>query len=175
MVIIDLRKTTPEDIRLIQELQASGLSDDMIQKSYNETIRRREEGTFLNELERRAMLGDKPAQRECTEKGIVLPCPRCRSKWTQVRHMGWSEPSAFQTGYRGECVDCHLMTRAHLTKSEALSDWNTRATPPIGRCKDCKYFPYARVETGGFIYCPQSEMQIEDENAFCSSFKPREG
>ena len=46
MVIIDLRKTTPEDIRLIQELQASGLSDDMIQKAYNETIRRREEGAL---------------------------------------------------------------------------------------------------------------------------------
>ena len=28
-------------------------------------------------LERRALLGDAKAQRECTEKGIVLPCPFC--------------------------------------------------------------------------------------------------
>ena len=29
----------------------------------------------MTELERRALLGDAEAQRECTEKGIVLPCP----------------------------------------------------------------------------------------------------
>lgn len=30
-----------------------------------------------NELIRRALMGDKHAQAECTEKGIVLPCPFC--------------------------------------------------------------------------------------------------
>lgn len=34
----------------------------------------------MTELERLALLGDKQAQKECTEKGIVLPCPKCLSK-----------------------------------------------------------------------------------------------
>lgn len=29
------------------------------------------------ELIRRALMGDKQAQEECAEKGIVLPCPLC--------------------------------------------------------------------------------------------------
>lgn len=29
------------------------------------------------ELERKALMGDREAQRLCTEQGIVLPCPRC--------------------------------------------------------------------------------------------------
>ena len=32
----------------------------------------------MTNLERRALLGDVEAQRECTEKGIVLPCPHCK-------------------------------------------------------------------------------------------------
>ena len=31
----------------------------------------------MTDLERRALLGDKEAQKECTEKGIVLTCPVC--------------------------------------------------------------------------------------------------
>ena len=31
----------------------------------------------MTELERRALLGDQEAQKECTEQGIVLPCPFC--------------------------------------------------------------------------------------------------
>lgn len=31
----------------------------------------------MTDLERRALLGDAEAQRECTEKGIVLACWRC--------------------------------------------------------------------------------------------------
>lgn len=32
----------------------------------------------MTDLERRALLGDAEAQRECTEKGIVLACPHCK-------------------------------------------------------------------------------------------------
>lgn len=31
----------------------------------------------MTELERRALLGDRQAQEECTRLGIVLPCPFC--------------------------------------------------------------------------------------------------
>ena len=44
MVTIDLRKTEPEDVRLIRELQSAGLPDNLIQSAYEETVRRREEG-----------------------------------------------------------------------------------------------------------------------------------
>lgn len=44
MVTIDLRKTKPEDVRLIRELQSAGLPDSLIQAAYEETVRRREEG-----------------------------------------------------------------------------------------------------------------------------------
>lgn len=44
MVTIDLRKTEPDDVRLIRELQSAGLSDSLIQAAYEETVRRREEG-----------------------------------------------------------------------------------------------------------------------------------
>lgn len=39
------------------------------------------------ELIRRALLGDQEAQKECTEKGIVLPCPFCGM---QPRLMSWN-------------------------------------------------------------------------------------
>lgn len=48
MVTIDLGKVDPEhireDMRLIRELQSAGVSDDIIQAAYDETIKRREEG-----------------------------------------------------------------------------------------------------------------------------------
>lgn len=31
----------------------------------------------MDSLVRKALLGDKKSQEECTEKGIVLPCPFC--------------------------------------------------------------------------------------------------
>lgn len=44
MVTIDLSKTTPEDFRLIRELQNAGVPDSVIQAGYEETVSRREEG-----------------------------------------------------------------------------------------------------------------------------------
>ena len=34
----------------------------------------------MNNLIRRALLGDREAQEECTRQGIVLPCPCCGAK-----------------------------------------------------------------------------------------------
>lgn len=59
----------------------------------------------------------------------LLPCPFCGSKYTQVRYMGgkWQEPSAFDSGYRGECCDCGVITAAYGTADEAIAAWNHRA------------------------------------------------
>lgn len=61
--------------------------------------------------------------------GKSKPCPFCGSKYTQVRYMGgkWQEPSAFSSGYRGECCGCYAVTAAYNTEAEAIDAWNTRA------------------------------------------------
>lgn len=117
----------------------------------------------MTALERRALLGDKAAQEECTRRGIALCCPKCGSKWTQVRHMGWGRPSAFGTGYRVECTDCLVVNGAHKTKKEALADWNSRPAPPIGRCEEC-----ANRHSSEFCEC-------RDDQEFCSDFEPKGG
>ena len=58
----------------------------------------------------------------------LKPCPFCGSKWTQVRFMGWpGKPSAFESGYRGECTDCCAMTRGFIRPEDAAEAWNMRA------------------------------------------------
>lgn len=46
----------------------------------------------MTELERRALMGDKKAQEECTEKGIVLPCPFCGKKLETLYDRYFSHP-----------------------------------------------------------------------------------
>lgn len=131
----------------------------------------------MTELERKALLGDKEAQKECTEKGITLPCQFCGSKYTQVRYMGWENyPSPFEAGYRGECTDCHALTGAYKTKEEALVAWNTRPALPIGRCGECKHFinmectneALSTDHEGGASYSLNF-----DEYDYCSYFEPK--
>lgn len=126
----------------------------------------------MTELERKALLGDKEAQKECTEKGIALPCQFCGSKYTQVRYMGWENyPSPFEAGYRGECTNCQAVTGAYKTKEEALNVWNTRQASPIGRCKECKHrTPY---ETNKDRVCKRLGIFI-DRDFYCKYFEPKE-
>lgn len=86
------------------------------------------------ELVRRALLGDKQAQKECTSKGIVLPCPFCRGE-SRLEDMGWP--------HHVYCTKCG----ARLTSTkwgedgekESIKKWNARPAPPIGRCRECKH------------------------------------
>lgn len=43
MVTLDLRRTEPEDIKLIQELRSMGCSEKLIQLGYDRTVQKREE------------------------------------------------------------------------------------------------------------------------------------
>lgn len=125
----------------------------------------------MTDLERRALLGDAEAQQECTEKGIVLRCPLCGSIYTQVRHMGWSEPAqAFEAGYRGECTVCHAVSGAHTTEKEALADWNRRPAPPIGQCGKCGAYT---SEGPGLGYCSDGTGKTDD--GYCDCFYPKGG
>lgn len=134
------------------------------------------------ELIRRALLGDQDAQKECTEKGIVLPCWRCG---------GESEIQELHTGgkpiYAVTCKKtyCGAYGCAHSTQQKAIEYWNTRPAPPIGRCGECKYSreptkqDYEELDRYSLMHkdacvCTYDEPKEVWKFDFCSSFKPKE-
>nr|DAU24508.1 MAG TPA: restriction alleviation protein [Caudoviricetes sp.] len=106
-------------------------------------------------LIRRALMGEKQAQEECTEKGIVLPCPLCGNENNIISNWGM---------FRVWCPHCKAKSEDTLTTRDALKSWNTRPAPPIGRCGECKNW------NGGDCY--RQELTKSDD--FCSYFEPRE-
>lgn len=122
----------------------------------------------MTDLERRALLGDKQAQEECTRQGIVLPCWRCggEAEAKQVSNVG-------RPLYAVSCKKhyCGAYGCAHRTENEAISYWNTRPEPPIGRCKDCGNW---RGKQGDeYAPCKDCDGVMEADN-FCRNFEPRE-
>ena len=134
------------------------------------------------ELIRRALLGSWEAQQECTEKGIVLPCPFC-GKEDSVETLDCytaeglkCESERFRKD-NFKCVcnylkgGCGTSTGVSETKQEALYKWNTRPAPPVGRCKDCLwYLPISKrckYSLGG-LWGEVNEL------SFCSCFSPKE-
>lgn len=113
----------------------------------------------MTELERKALLGDKQAQQECTEKGIWLCCPLCKSSELKICGDGSDIYDPGTLGYVDSipntiiwmtCDECGLTSGAEeikidsdgeLLEDEAkkrlLANWNTRPAPPIGRCGEC--------------------------------------
>lgn len=122
----------------------------------------------MTELERRALLGDKQAQQECTEKGIVLPCAHgseCRIFRIEVDG---------KTAYRVISTHCCCFQGpARLTEKDALSDWNIRTAPPIGRCGDCKNSPDIGTKTKGMRWCRRFRGEVK-QDGYCEGFKPKE-
>ena len=59
----------------------------------------------------------------------LKPCAHCGSVYTQVRWIGFTHThnGAFEAGYRGECTECGVITRAYHTEAEAIKAWNRRA------------------------------------------------
>lgn len=121
----------------------------------------------MDDLARRAMLGDEQAQKECAEKGIMLPCPFCGGP--AMVEYDTMEP--FE--YTVLCGDCGVINGTSEDEKVAIAEWNARPAPPIGRCKDCAYKGKAKVNEKGFLVCPASGMEITDED-FCSYFEPKE-
>ena len=122
----------------------------------------------MRELERRALLGDREAQEECTRQGIALPCPCCSSdvivnEIPPHKH----SLSTFMPDYEGGCfIECTSCNYANCgkTKHKALANHNRRPAPPIGRCKDC-----AHQGAGDSDIC-HSGLDYE----YCSAFEPNE-
>lgn len=113
------------------------------------------------ELIRRALLGDKRAQQECTRRGIVLPCPKCG----KGKIIFWDKKMKWYS-----CWDCGMKSGPKKSFGEALRDWNTRPAPPIGRCKDCIS---ATNPGSNIVFCDYFERDMMPDD-FCSCFEPRE-
>ena len=138
----------------------------------------------MNDLERRALLGDRQAQKECTRQGIVLPCPFCGGATiikTQKQDYGFSGTTV-KCLYCSASVYC-LDERAQITESGiknvtvgnhkyiAIQRWNTRSVPPIGRCKDCAKW---RGDTGDkWSACKITDCRMGAEE-YCNNFSAKE-
>ena len=71
----------------------------------------------MSDLIRRALLGDRESQEECTRQGIALPCPFCGGERTVVINApeGWVK-----------CRDCEAEGPMKVGPVSALIAWNTR-------------------------------------------------
>ena len=122
----------------------------------------------MTDLERRALLGDREAQKECTEKGIVLPCPLCGKQPGPIRHVSNNpilKPYAVCCG--GENCRSYVMGD---TPEEAMQNWNTRPAPPIGRCGTCKHLTFSDM----YGECGRGYLGIVKPDDYCSYYEPRE-
>lgn len=119
----------------------------------------------MTELERRALLGDRQAQEEYTRNGVVLPCPFCGGK----AMIEYDDIMPFE--YSVFCEDCGVMPSISEDKQVAISVWNTRTAPPIGRCGECLYS--TELDENGMLFCENLSVGMKRDD-FCSDFEPKE-
>lgn len=130
----------------------------------------------MDNLIRRALLGDKNAAKECTDKGIAIPCAWCGKSVAVLTNMAEAvcedekDPNyKMFSEYPIYCCDMskggcgNYMCYCGYSEYWALLSWNTRPAPPIGRCKDC-----ANRHSSELCEC-------RADDAFCSDFEPKEG
>lgn len=123
----------------------------------------------MDSLVRKALLGDREAQRECTEEGIVLPCPLCGGNKIKTPYVCGD--------HFIECSSCHSASNIVSSRKQALKLWNTRPAPSIGRCEECEFYTVLRhckvhsQEPDQYGSGTYVEMLPDD---FCSYFEPRE-
>lgn len=130
----------------------------------------------MDELVRKALMGDQKSQEECTKKGILLPCPLCKGK------VEYYFVKSYEEGWRGSIVvvpdKSYVVCKCgygicEIGEKTAIKIHNTRPIPPIGRCKNCTTKEKATVNAKGFLICPVSGMEITDDD-FCSYFEHKE-
>lgn len=147
-------------------------------------------------LVRKALLGDKQMQEECTAKGIVLPCPKCLTDNVKIEGDGYDIYDPDTLGYLDSvpdsviyitCDDCGFTT-SYCTEIEKTEDyenaekrlisyWNTRPAPPIGRCGECEHYNtklhYCDILSQESDY-RELHYVLMSPNDFCSHFEPKE-
>lgn len=117
------------------------------------------------ELICRALLGDQEAQKECTEKGILIPCPWCKGEM-QICH---GDTYGY---YKTKCIRCGAESPEKPSEWEAISRNNTRPAPSIGKCGECALWKEEKECPGSFC-CTITGMERES-NDFCSEVEPKE-
>ena len=110
----------------------------------------------MGNLVRKALMGNKQAQEECTAEGIVLPCPFCGGNKIKTPYVCGD--------HFIECSSCHSASNIVSSRKQALKLWNARPAPPIGRCGECKNWSEGD--------CYRQELTKADD--YCSYFEPRE-
>lgn len=113
----------------------------------------------MTELERRALLGDRQAQEECTRQGILLPCPFCGNKHIRISNWGM---------WRCWCPECSGKSEDSLRERDAVKHWNTRPAPPVGRCMECGHWYKGHCTTG------PCAAEKTDADFYCRNFKQKE-
>ena len=126
----------------------------------------------MTDLERRALLGDAEAQRECTEKGIVLPCWRCGGEANVYQTSAFGRPL-----YAVSCKKhyCGAYGCAHRTEKEAILYWNTRHAPPIGRCASCACWDENTCECVAAADIEVAYHRYTEPDFFCGDYEPKGG
>lgn len=117
------------------------------------------------ELICRALMGDQEAQKECTEKGILIPCPWCKGEM-QICH---GDTYGY---YKTKCIRCGAESPEKPSEWEAILRNNTRPAPSIGKCGECALWKEEKECPGAFC-CTITGMERES-NDFCSEVEPKE-
>ena len=129
----------------------------------------------MTDLVRRALLGDRETQEECTREGIVLPCPfcGCGEAGTKWHHGYWS----IKCGYEHDASPskhCFADWGEFSSEEEALSAWNTRHAPPLVRCRECRYWVHLDESKDGYCKNPMGIDDVAQPLDFCSYGKRKE-
>lgn len=125
----------------------------------------------LSDLERRALLGDQQAQEECSKQEILLPCPFCGSRKIILSNWGM---------WRCWCSECLGKGDDELRRHDAVRDWNRRPAPPIGHCRECKYWTPRELDGGKTGMCVRytpNGYEFSQRTAagfYCGDFKSKE-
>lgn len=139
----------------------------------------------MTELERRALMGDRQAQAECTRRGVLLPCPFCGGEAILGNNKRESRKryGVYHIEASVQCTKCTAKITmsgpdAETAYKYAGKRWNTRHAPPVGRCKDCRYFGGVCDGQGS---CSCGKIEVQDgagvypfDNDYCSYFEPKE-
>lgn len=128
----------------------------------------------MNELERRALLGDRQAQERLTELRIPIRCPLCGNPVVLME----VEPHSEKIGlieYKydgGAFLTCSCgYAISGDDKADVIRKHNARPAPPIGRCKECAHW---RGDTGDeWSACKITDCRMGAEE-YCNNFSAKE-
>lgn len=99
--------------------------------------------------------------------GVVLNCWRCGGNATVKELHTGGKPI-----YAVVCENhfCGAYGCAHSTTEKAISYWDTRPAPPVGRCGECAN----ACDVGdNLVRCDIFDVDMMPDD-FCSHFKPKQ-